>query len=149
VSTPLAAELIGLVVVLGLDRGNELGELVLVLVLDTGDDEGGGGLLVDDGTEACLALDDGVGDVQLAAKGGKPNDELEKLFVNTTKGVPKKQKKKKGYLNGIDIVGDEDKLGLLLLNEGSDVVDAKLDSDGLLGGLCAKIRNKKRLNAQE
>jgi len=90
VSTPLAAELIGLVVVLGLDRGNELGELVLVLVLDTGDDEGGGGLLVDDGTEACLALDDGVGDVQLAAKGGKPNDELEKLFVNTTKGVPKK-----------------------------------------------------------
>jgi len=60
------------------------------------------------------------------------------------------QKNKKGYLNGIDIVGDEDKLGLLLLNEGSDVVDAKLDSDGLLGGLCAKIRNKKRLsNAQE
>ena len=52
-------------------------------------------LLVDDGTETSLALDDGVGDAHLAAERRKEDDEL----------------------NGVDVLGDEDKRSLLVLDE--------------------------------
>lgn len=68
-------------------------------------------LLVDDGTETGLALDDGVGDTHLAAESGQEDNQL----------------------NGVDVVGDEDKRGLLVLNETDDVVQTVLDVVGLLG----------------
>lgn len=67
-------------------------------------------LLVDDSAESGLALDDGIGDTHLAAEGGEEDDEL----------------------NGVDIVGDEDKRSLLVLNEADDVVETVLDGVGLL-----------------
>jgi hypothetical protein len=60
----------------------------------------GGGLAADNGTETGLALDDDVGDAHLAAEGGEEDDEL----------------------NGVNVVGDDDEVGLLLLDETDDVL---------------------------
>mmetsp|Transcript_11703 Transcript_11703/g.53113 ORF Transcript_11703/g.53113 Transcript_11703/m.53113 type:complete len:324 (+) Transcript_11703:79-1050(+) len=110
-ATPGPHRLVELVVVGALDGFDELGELHLVLVLDAGERERGGRLLVHDGAEASLPFDDAVGHVHLAAERGEPDDELD----------------------GVDVVRDAHELRLALLHEVGDVVDAKLDHDGLLG----------------
>jgi hypothetical protein len=68
-------------------------------------------LLVDNSTETSLALDDGVRDTHLAAESGKEDNQL----------------------NGVNVVGDEDKGSLLVLNEADNVVKTVLDVVGLLG----------------
>ena len=106
----------GILVLVGvalLDGREELGELGLVLSADLGQGQNGGGLLVDDGAETGLTLDDGVGDTHLAAESGQEDNQL----------------------NGVDIVGDEDEGSLLVLNESDDVVEAVLDVVGLLGDI--------------
>lgn len=70
-------------------------------------------LLVDDSAEAGLALDDGVRDTHLAAKSGKEDDQLD----------------------GVNVVGDEDKGSLLVLDQANDVVETVLDGVGLLGDI--------------
>lgn len=70
-------------------------------------------LLVDNGTETGLALDDGVWDTHLAAESGKENNQL----------------------NGVNVVGDQDKRGLLVLNETNNVVETVLDVVRLLADI--------------
>jgi len=106
----LSASLIVRLHVTILDGRDELGELSLVLGADLGKGEDSGGLLVDDRAETGLALHDSVGDTHLLAERGKEDDEL----------------------NGLDIVGDEDKRSLLVLDEADNVVQAVLDGVGLL-----------------
>lgn len=65
---------------------------------------------MDDSSETGLALDDGIGDAHLAAESGQEDDQL----------------------NGVDIVGDEDERGLLVLDEADNVVETVLDDVGLL-----------------
>jgi hypothetical protein len=90
-------------------RGGKLLQRGLVLLADLGEGKDGGGLLVHDSAETGLALDDDVRDVHLAAEGGKPDHKL----------------------NGFDIVGDDNELGLLLLDELGHVVQTELDELGL------------------
>ena len=108
----------GSILVVGLevavvDSGDELGELGLVLGADLGKGEDGSGLLVNDGTETGLALDDNVGDTHLAAEGGEEDNELD----------------------GVDVVGDQDERGLLVLDEADNVVETELGGVGLLGDI--------------
>jgi len=113
-ATPLAL-VVDVVVELSaevLAQGLELG---LVLLLDGSDGAARGGLLVDDGTQSALALDDAVRDILLAAQSGQPADQL----------------------NGVDIVRDDDELGLLRLDELDNVVHTRLDEVGLLGRVLA------------
>lgn len=70
-------------------------------------------LLVDDRSETGLALDNGVWDTHLLAESGEEDNELD----------------------GVDIVGDEDKRSLLVLNEANNVVETVLDGVGLLGDI--------------
>lgn len=65
---------------------------------------------MDDCSETGLALHDGVGDTHLLAQRGQEDDELD----------------------GVNIVGDEDQRSLLVLDEADNVVQAVLDSVGLL-----------------
>lgn len=67
-------------------------------------------LLVDDRAESGLALDDGIRDAHLAAKSRQEDDQL----------------------NRIDVVGDDDKRSLLVLNEADNVVEAVLNNIRLL-----------------
>lgn len=64
-------------------------------------------------TETGLALDDGVGHTHLLAERRKEDNELD----------------------GVDVVGDEDKRGLLVLDEADHVVQTVLDSVGLLADI--------------
>ena len=112
-SSPGLADLVVLVVEVGTDGGDDLRELLLVLRANVGHNKGGSVLLVHKCAEAGLALDNAVRHVHLAAEGGKPEDELQ----------------------GVDVVGDDDQLGLLVLDQGCDVVQAVLDRKGLLGAV--------------
>ena len=67
-------------------------------------------LLVDDCAETSLALDDGVRDTHLLAERRQEDDELD----------------------GVDIVGDNNEVGLLRLDESNTVVETVLDEEGLL-----------------
>lgn len=68
---------------------------------------------MDDSTQTGLALYDGVRDTHLAAESRQEDDQL----------------------NGVDIVGDQDQGGLLVLNQANNVVETVLDSVGLLGNI--------------
>ncbi|KAL3956280.1 hypothetical protein ACCO45_009126 [Purpureocillium lilacinum] len=127
-TTPLSPGLVVLVHEAILDGGNQLGQLVLVLGTNLGDGQDSGSLifsqhsarkllkrtmtdlLVDNSAQTSLALDDGIGDAHLLAQRRQEDDQL----------------------NGVDVVGDQDQRGLLVLNEADDVVQAVLDSVGLL-----------------
>ena len=65
---------------------------------------------MDNSTETSLALDDGVGDTHLAAESGKEDNQL----------------------NGVNVVSDQDKGSLLVLNETDNVVQTVLHIVGLL-----------------
>ena len=74
---------------------------------------------MDEGAKAGLVLDNNEGDVHLTAESRKPHNELDR----------------------VDVASDGDELGLLLLDEGGDVLQAELNLEGgssrgiLLGGL--------------
>ena len=68
---------------------------------------------MDDSSEAGLALDNGIGDTHLAAESRQEDDQL----------------------NGVNIVGDEDKRSLLVLDQANDVVETILDSVRLLADI--------------
>lgn len=87
-----------------------------VLLADLSQGNDGGSLLVDELAEACLTLDEGVGDTLLSAESGQEDEEL----------------------NGVNVVGHDDKLGLALLNELGDVVETVLEDNGL-GALLLRI----------
>ena len=71
---------------------------------------------MDDRAETGLALDDDVGDTHLAAESGEEDNKLD----------------------GVNIVGDDDKGSLLGLDESNTVVQTVLDEEGLLGVLLGK-----------
>lgn len=68
---------------------------------------------MDNSTQTSLALDNGVRDTHLAAESGKEDNQL----------------------NGVDVVGDQDKRSLLVLNQTNDVVKTVLDVVGLLADI--------------
>lgn len=109
-TSPVALGLLVLLEVTLLDGLDELGELVLVLSAHFGDSEGGGGLLVNDRSETSLALDNGVWNTHLSAESWEEDDQLD----------------------GVHIVGNEDKRGLLGLDERHNVVKTVLDGVWLL-----------------
>ena len=65
---------------------------------------------MNNGSKTGLALDNGVRDTHLAAERGEPHNNLD----------------------GVDIVGNDNELGLFVLNQCGDVVDSVLDHVGLL-----------------
>ena len=108
-TTPLS-EKVGVVVELGLEEGAELLEIDEVFASHLGQSDAGGGLEVDKLAKVGLATDEAEGDTLLAAESGQVNNEL----------------------NRVDVVSDDNHLGLVLLNEGGHVVETELEVHGLL-----------------
>ena len=94
------------------EGSGEVVALSLVFLPDLGEGHGGGVLLVHQFAEGSLSLDEAVWDVHLLAEGGEPDDQLD----------------------GLNVVGDGDELGLLVLNELGDVVESELEVVGLALG---------------
>mmetsp|Transcript_32014 Transcript_32014/g.66252 ORF Transcript_32014/g.66252 Transcript_32014/m.66252 type:complete len:267 (-) Transcript_32014:30-830(-) len=109
-AAPLPVQLLAAVVEVAAHVVHKLRHRTLVLLADTSEGKRGGGLLVHDGTEASLPLDDAIRHVHLAAERRKPHHDL----------------------NRVHIVSDDDKGRLLLLDEGRNVVDSALHKDWLL-----------------
>ena len=108
-TAPILAEL-SVIVVLSLEGVAELLEIDVVLTADVGEGKSGGGLHVDELAKVGLAADEAEGDTLLSAESGQMDDDL----------------------NGVDVVGDHDKLSLTLLNESSHVVETELDEERLV-----------------
>jgi hypothetical protein len=101
-----------------LSSGNDSAEVLLVFTLNILQSEDGGSLLVDDGAQTRLRLDNNVRDAHLAAESRKEDNKL----------------------NGVDIIGNNDKGSLLSLDEGNAVVQAIFDKEWLLGVLTQKSK---------
>lgn len=108
-STPVFPEFFVVVELLGEVLGKVL-EIFKVLFVHLSDGDAGGGLQVDKLAEVSLTADEAVGDLLFTAKGGQVDYGL----------------------NGINVVGHDDKLGLGLFNQGGDVVETELEVDGLV-----------------
>jgi len=110
-AAPVLLDFVSALVVVDLDGLDQLVEGAVVLLVDLDDGHAGGGLPVDSAAETSLVLDDAVGHAHLSAQGGQEQNNL----------------------NGLDIAGDGDELGSLLLNQSGDGVDAVTDNVGPLG----------------
>ena len=108
-TTPLSGQ-VGVVIELSLEHGGHLFEVNNILAADISDSDAGGGLEVAELSKVGLSTDEAEGDTLLAAESGKMDDELD----------------------GVDVVGNDDKLGLVLLNESGHMVETKLEVHGLL-----------------
>lgn len=108
-TAPLSVEL-SIIIVLGLELGAELFEVDEVFSANISKCNAGSSLQVDEFAKVCLATDEAEGHTLLSAKSGQMDNELD----------------------GIDVVGDDDELGLVLFNKSGYVVQAKLEVHGLL-----------------
>jgi hypothetical protein len=97
------------IVVFGLERIGELREFANVFFLDIRQGDASGRFLVHKRAKASFALENAKRHAHLAAEGRKPDDKL----------------------NGVDIVGNDDKLGLAGFDEGGDVFEAEFEHTGL------------------
>jgi len=111
-TTPVLSDLLGTLVVVGLDGLYEFRKVVFVLVFDFSESNGGAHFSADELSETGTTLDDAVWDVHLSAESWQVDNDLD----------------------GVDIVGDDDELSLLLLNEVDDLVDAGSEAGRSLGG---------------
>jgi len=108
VATPGFAEP-GVLVEVGSEGSAERVEVSHVLLTDGRQGDASSGLLVDKLAKSCLAADEAVRDVLSAAEGWQMDDELD----------------------GVDVVGNDDELGLAFFNQGGHVVQTKLEQVGL------------------
>ncbi len=117
-ATPVSSE--GLVLIeLSAEVLGKNFEVLEVLLADISESDASGGLLVDELAEACLTLDEGEGDSLLSAESGEESEELK----------------------GINVVSNNNELGLALLNELGNMVETELDNNwlGSLLGLSATL----------
>jgi hypothetical protein len=100
-TAPVLSDFVGSFVVVGLYGFDEFGEFLFVLVFDFGESDTGALFSSDELSESGFAFDDTVRNVHLSAESWKVDDDF----------------------NWVDIVGDNDKLGLFSLDEVNDLVD--------------------------
>lgn len=109
-TTPVTADLFGLVKVVGLGGRDKVGKLTLVFGADLLDEGNSSGLLVDKSTDGSLGLDNDIRNTHLAAKSGEEDDELD----------------------GVNVSGDDNERSLLGLDQSNAVVETVLDEERLL-----------------
>jgi len=111
-SSPFASEFLVLIECHG-EGLSELLEVGEVFLVDGGEGDAGSGLLVDKLTKVGLSTDEAVWDTTLSAESGEEAH----------------------HLDGVNVVGNDNELGGLLLNECGDVVESEFDVDGLGTGV--------------
>ena len=108
-TAPSPGEL-SVIIVLSLEGLSKLLKVDEVLAADAGESNSRSGLHVNELAKVGLATDEAEGDTLLSAESGQMDDELD----------------------GVDVVSDDNKLGLVLLNESGHMVETKLEVHGLL-----------------
>ena len=110
-TTPLATELIVAIQEVGLDGIDDLGKIVLGILVHGGESKGSGSLLANNLSKTSLSLDDSIRHLHLSAKSREPDDNLQR----------------------INVVGNQHKGGLLLFDQGGDVFDTIFNNVRLSG----------------
>jgi len=110
-SSPLTALLLVFVGEIGLRRADKGAQLLLVFASHILEGENSSRLLVHDGAETCLALDDHVRDTHLPAESGQEDDEFDR----------------------VNVIGNDNKRRLLGFDERYTVVETVFDEMRLLG----------------
>jgi hypothetical protein len=108
-ATPSSADC-NVVDVLSLEGLGEGVQVSLILLSNRGQADNSSVLLVNEGTKSSLALQDAERYILLSAERGQPANELD----------------------GVNIVGYDDELSLLVLNQGCDLMDTILEGQGLM-----------------
>lgn len=103
-SAPVSSELFVFVELSSEVLGEGL-EILIVFLSDISHSNAGSGLLVDELTESGLTLDESIGDTLLSAESREESHEF----------------------NGINVVSDDNELGLALFNESGHVVKTELE----------------------
>ena len=98
------AELL-VIIEVGSEGSGKVVDLSFVFLSNVSNGENGGVLLVDKFSEGSFSLDEAVWDIHLSAKVGKPDNKFD----------------------GIDVVGNHDKLSLLFLNKLGNMVETELN----------------------
>jgi len=101
-AAPVLSDLVGSLVVVGLYGLDELGELLLVLVLDVSKRDTGALFSANELSKSGLAFDNAVWNIHLSAESWQVHNNLD----------------------WVDIVSDDDELSLLSLDQVNDLVDA-------------------------
>ena len=109
-TTPVTTDILPLLGEVGVDSRDNGSQLSLIGLRDFGQSKSSGSLLVDECTETSLTLDNTVRDTHLTAESREPENQL----------------------NGVNIISNDDQLGLLGLNQSGNVVDTVLDDNGLV-----------------
>lgn len=109
-SAPRPPELISLVNEVSLGGGDNGGKFLLILTTNVLESEDSSSLLMNDGTETGLGLDDHVGNAHFTTQSGNEDNQFD----------------------GINIMSNNNKVGLFRLNEGDTVVQPIFDEERLL-----------------
>jgi len=112
-TTPMSSVFLILVAEAVIDRADQLAQFVLVLLLDFSQSNNSSSLLVHYSTKSGLALDNGIWHTHLSAKGREVDDELD----------------------WVDVVRNEDKGCLLVLDKTNNMVESILDCVRLLASI--------------
>jgi hypothetical protein len=104
-ATPVFPDFFGSFVVVSFNGFNQLGEFLFVLVLDFREGDTGALFSADQLSESGFTFDDAVWDVHLSAESWKVDNNLD----------------------WVDIVGDDNKLGLFSFDEVDDLVDSAVE----------------------
>lgn len=109
-ASPVSSEGLVLVELSAEVLGEEL-KILVVFLADLGEGDAGSGLGVNQLSETCLTLDEGIGDSLLSAESRQEDEELD----------------------GVNVVSHNDELSLALLNEFGHVVKTVLEDNWLSG----------------
>lgn len=93
------------VIEVGSESRSKVVDFSFVFLSNVSNGEDGGVLLVNKLSEGSFSLDEAVWDIHLSAEVGKPDNKFD----------------------GIDVVGNHNKLGLLFLNKFGDMVETELN----------------------
>lgn len=90
---------------MGSESGGEVVKLTLVFLSNFGEGDASSVLLVNELSKGSFSLDKAVRDVELFAELGQPDNDFD----------------------GLDVVGNDDQLGLFVLDQFGDVIKSKLE----------------------
>merc|ERR1712080_585817 len=111
-TTPVLPDLFPTLVIVGLHRLDEFAQGVTIVGVNVSDGHAGGGLPPTDTSQPRFVLHNAVGDAHLPAEGWQEHDKLDR----------------------INVIGDNDELSFIFLDEGGDSVDPVPHHGSALGG---------------
>ena len=125
----MPSDLVGLVKVVGLASGNEVGKGLLVLGSDIVNCNHSRSLLASDQTKTAFAFNNAVSRSHQVQHSTSSRDDVDSRHTH----LPAKSGEEDDELNGVNIIGNDNEFSLFGLDKGNNVVETVFGKDGFLG----------------